>query len=388
MLTSLKETTTLEGLLKAISENGFEAIVPVIEVLINEAAKLERAKALKAAPYERTEERQGHANGFKDKTMHTRMGAVRVKIPQVRGLDFYPGCIEKGIRSERALKLAVAEMYVQGVATRKVQKITEKLCGFHVSSTQVSKLVGQLDEGLKAFRERPLGRFRYVYFDAIYEKVREHGMVQKKAVLIALGVNDEGQREILGISASSSEAEVHWRAFFESLCRRGLNGVELIISDDHKGLKNALTAIFPTIPWQRCYFHLAQNAQQYAPNKAMKTEIADAVREVFNETSKEEAEQRLKRVVKRFEDKAPKFAEWFEENAHEAFTFFKFPKNHWKKIRTNNNAERLNREIRRRTRVVCIFPNENSCLRLITAVLQETHEAWTTGRAYLKMEKE
>jgi transposase-like protein len=385
MLTSLKETTTLEGLLKAISENGFDAVLPVIEVLINEAAKLQRAKALKAAPYERTEERQGHANGFKDKTVHTRMGPLKVKIPQVRGLDFYPGCIEKGIRSERALKLAIAEMYVQGVATRKVQKITEELCGFHVSSTQVSNLVRELDEGLKAFRERPLGCFKYVYFDAIYEKVREHGLVQKKSVLIAIGVNEEGHREILSISVSSSEAEVHWRTFFENLCKRGLKGVKLIISDDHKGLKNALAAIFSNIPWQRCYFHLAQNAQNYVPQKAMQEEIADAVREVFSETSLEDAQQRLKRVVPRFEDKAPKFAEWFEENAPEAFTYLDFPKEHWKKIRTNNNAERLNREIRRRTRVVSIFPNEDSCLRLITAVLQEIHEQWTTGKVYIKM---
>jgi transposase-like protein len=357
----------------------------LFQTLLNEAAKIERSEALRATPYERAPERTGYANGFKDKTIHTRMGALKVKIPQVRGLEFYPGCIEKGNRSERALKLAIAEMYVQGVSTRKVQKITEELCGFQISSTQVSNLSKLLDEELEQFRNRPLGRYKYVYLDALYEKVRHQGLVRDWAVLIATGVNEDGKREIIGISTSLSEAEVHWRCFLENLCGRGLSGVELIISDEHAGLKKARKAVLPAVKFQRCYFHLAQNAQHYFPQKSMIGEVADAVREIFNETSLEDAGQRLKRVAERYQEKAPKFAEWLEQNAPESFTYFNFPKEHWRKIRTNNNQERLNKEIRRRTRVVSIFPNEAACTRLITAVLQEMHKDWSTGKIYLKI---
>jgi len=387
MLTSLPEDTKILKLLKVLIDNGIEGGMPeVLQTLLNEAARIERTEALKAAPYERTEERTGYANGFKDKTLHTRMGALKVKVPQVRGLEFYPGCLEKGIRSERALKLAIAEMYVQGVSTRKVRKITEELCGLEISSTQVSNLAKLLDKELDNFRNRPLQCFHYVYLDAIYEKVRVNGVVQSISVLIAVGVNQEGKREILAISTSLSEAEVHWRAFLESLASRGLHGVELFISDDHAGLKKARQAVFPAVKFQRCYFHLAQNAQYYARNKSMRQELADAVREIFAENSLENAYQRLQKVASNYQDTAPEFAAWLEENAPEAFTYFAFPKTHWRKIRTNNAMERLNREIRRRTKVVAIFPNQEACLRLITAFLQEVNDEWLTGKTFLTME--
>ncbi len=220
----------------------------------------------------------------------------------------------------------------------------------------------------------------------MYEKVRINGVVQSVCVLIALGVNEEGKREILGVSTSLSEAEVHWRTFLESLAHRGLQGIELFISDNHAGLKKARLAVFPAVKFQRCYFHLAQNAQHYARNKDMQKELADAVREIFAENSLENAHQRLKKVVDRYHDKAPEFAAWLEENAPEAFTYFAFPKTHWRRIRTNNAMERTNREIRRRTKVVAIFPNQQACLRLVTAVLQEMHDDWATERKYLKME--
>lgn len=384
MLTPLKQGSELEGLIKAISQHGFEAIIPIMQVLFNEAAKMERQEALGAAPYERTCERVGHANGFKDKTIHTRMGTMQVKIPQVRGLEFYPGCLEKGTRSERALKLAIAEMYIQGVSTRKVQKITEELCGFEISSTQVSNLCKLLDEELERFRNRPLGHFRYVYLDAIYEKVRHQGIVRDLAVLTAIGVNDAGKREVLSVSISLSEAEVHWRTFLEALAQRGLHGIELLISDDHSGLKKARKAVFPAVAYQRCYFHLAQNAQHYSPKKSMNDDIADAVRGIFTETSLGAAQKRLKKIVQEYQDKAPEFSQWLEENAPESFSYLAFPKEHHRKIRTNNCSERTNKEIRRRTRVVSIFPNKQSCLRLVTAVLQEIHEEWSVGKAYLK----
>jgi putative transposase len=349
--------------------------------------KMEREAVLKAAPYERNSERVGYANGFKEREYASRLGTLKIQIPQVRGLSFYPKCIEKGGRSERALKLAVAEMYVQGVSTRKVATITEELCGFEISSTQVSRCAKLLDEELQRFRERPLtSKYAYVYFDAEYEKVRHGHSVIDMATLIAIGVNEEGRREILGVSSALSEAEVHWRAFFEDLQRRGLSGVQLFISDDHSGMKAARRAIFPSVKWQRCQFHMAQNAMSYAPKKSMQEELAEAIRKIFQATDYDTAKEQKKRCSERYKEIAPQFVKWLENSIEEGLTCFSFPEQHRKKIRTVNGLERLNKEIRRRTRVATLFPNVASCERLITAVLQEVHEEWISGRQYLDMD--
>jgi len=294
--------------------------------------------------------------------------------------------LEKGTRSERALKLALAEMYIQGVSTRKVKEITEQLCGFEVSSTQASRATAELDSQLKAWRERPLGRYPYVFFDARYEKVRQDGRVQDAAVLLAVGVNHEGKREALGVSVALSEQEIHWRAFYESLVQRGLHGVELIISDAHSGLGNARKALFGGIPWQRCQFHLQQNAQAYVPRHDMKREVAADIRAIFNSINRYEAEALLKKLVLKYEKSASRLADWMENALPEGLTVFDFPANHQKRLRTTNGLERLNREIRRRTRIANIFPNEASCLRLVTALVMETSEDWVTGRTYLKLD--
>ena len=217
--------TLSEGLLETLAENGCDALPDVLRLLLNAAMLIERQKHLGAGPYERTSERVGHANGFKDKTIQTRMGAVPLSVPQVREGGFYPSALEKGQRSERALKLALAEMYVQGVSTRKVAAITEKLCGFDISSAQVSRLAAEMDAALEAWRNRPLGEFPYVSLDARYESVRVDGRMRDAAVLIALGVDKSGKRQILGVSVSLSEAEVHWRDFLKGLVARGLSGV-------------------------------------------------------------------------------------------------------------------------------------------------------------------
>jgi putative transposase len=284
------------------------------------------------------------------------------------------------------LKVAIAEMYVQGVSTRHVKKITEELCGFEISSTQVSRLASLLDEELKAFRQRPLGRIKYIYVDARYEKVRHGGNVRDLAVLSAIGVNEKGKREILGISVSLSEAEVHWRHFFEDLQKRGMNGLGLIISDDHSGLAAARKAVFPSVPWQRCIFHMAQNAQSYAPKQEVKEEIGQVMRDIFNCPNLNLALECKRISVEKYAKVAPKFAEWLENNLEEGLTFFQFPQEHRKKIRTSNAMERLNQEIKRRTRVVRVFSNEESCERLVTAILQEIHEEWITGKVYLNVE--
>ena len=361
-------------------EQGIEGFSPVLQLLLNEAMKAERSEHLHAQPYERTEARQGQANGFKSKTLLTRSGPLELSIPQVRDSSFYPQALEKGSRSEVALKLALAEMYVTGVSTRKVTQITEKLCGTSISSTQVSRVCKALDEGLTQFRERSLvaSCFRYVYLDATYQRIRYNGVVRNLAVLVAIGVNAEGRRELLGVCVSLSEAEVYWRDFFQTLVTRGLFGVSLFVSDDHAGMRAAREAIFPTVPWQRCQFHLAQNAQGYAPNRGMREEIGQAMRDIFNSPSAVHAQEMLNQVVAKYAKSAPKFAAWLETNGIEGFTVFQFPRDHWKKLRTSNVIERINREIKRRTRVATLFPNEESCLRLVSAVLQEIHEEWTT----------
>ena len=246
-------------ILEELMEEGTEAFRNVLEKLFNLAMEMERSEFLGAGPYQRTEERRDHANGFKDKTVATRVGRLKLKIPQVRNLSFYPKSLERGCRSEKALKLAIAEMYVKGVSTRKVSKITEQLCGTEISATQVSRIAKLLDTELEQFRERELEEYRVVYLDAHYEKVRVNGTVQDLAILKALGVNRWGKREVLGVSATLSEAEVHWREFLQALQKRGLQGVELVVSDDHVGLRAARRAVFPSVPWQRCQFHLGQN---------------------------------------------------------------------------------------------------------------------------------
>ena len=286
--------TRFDELLQLLSENGFDGMAEAIEILMNEAMKLERAEALGAMPYQRTESRQGYANGFKSKTVNTRLGRLNLKVPQTRDVDFYPSAIERGERSERALKLAVAEMYVQGVSTRKVAEITKELCGLDVSSTQVSRAAAMLDEELEAWRNRPLDRTPYVILDARYEKVRHGGSVRDCATLVAIGILEDGRRSVLGVSSALSEAEVHWRGFIESLIERGLHGVRMIVSDDHSGLRHAREACFPGTAWQRCQFHLQQNAIHYVPKMAMRTEVAEDLRSVFNAPDRHEADRLLR----------------------------------------------------------------------------------------------
>jgi len=345
---------------------------------------LERQQYLNAEPYERSEERQAHANGFKEKTVKTRVGKLTLAVPQVREGGFYPKSLEKGLRSERALKLALAEMYVQGVSTRKVTAIIEELCGFEVTSSQVSRAAAELDGVLLAWRERPLGEFPYLSLDARYEKVRVDGQVRDAAVFTAVGVDLLGHRQVLGVSVALSEAEVHWRSFLSSLVRRGLSGVRLVTSDDHAGLKAARVAVLGGVPWQRCQCHLQRNAQAYVPKQEMKAEVACDLRGVFNASSRTDAQEQLRKIVQKYEQTASKLAEWMEMNVPEGLAILAFPSAHQRLLRTTNGVERaINQEIKRRTQVVRVFPNEASCLRLVTAVVMEISEEWETGKAYL-----
>ncbi len=372
--------------LEQLTAEGLEGLPDMLRVLVNEAMQIERSRHVNAKPYERSDERSGHANGYKPKTVRTRVGAVTFDIPQVREGGFYPGALEKGLRSERAFTLALAEMYVQGVSTRKVAAITERLCGTSVSAAQVSRAAKQLDEVLEIWRNRPLGEVVYLYLDARYEKVRQAGSVRDVAILIASGVKKDGKRSILGISVSLSEAKIHWRDFLSGLVQRGLHGIQLVVSDNHAGIKAARKAVFTGVPWQRCQFHLQQNAMQYVPHVSMRREVAEDIRIIFNMPNRETAETYLKKTVEKYALIAPKLADWMEVNISEGFTVFSFPRAHQKRLRTSNYLERLNQEIKRRTRVVRLFPNEQSCLRLISAILMEVSEEWEYGRLYLKMD--
>jgi len=385
-MTYQTDCTLPDELLEQIADQGLDVLPELIRTVINTAMQIERQQFLNASPYERSPERRGHANGYKPKTVTTRVGQVSFDVPQVRDSSFYPQALEKGLRSERALKLALAEMYVQGVSTRRVAAITEKLIGTEVTSVQVSRAVAELDQQLQAWRERSLGRYKYLWLDARYEKVRIDGIVRDAAVLMAAGLNLDGKREVLGVSTSLSEAEIHWRSFLESLTQRGLTGVELITSDDHAGLGKARIAVFGGVPWQRCQFHLQQNAQAYVPRRALKSEVAADIRAVFNARHRQEAQELLALVLQKYAKIAPDLADWMEENIPEGLTVFSFPEKHRRRLRTTNGLERLNREIRRRTRVAVLFPNTASCLRLVTAIIMEISEEWQTGRIYIRLD--
>lgn len=396
-MTRREETTPTEQgsafdlVLETLDAHGLAAMGEAMRLIVNEAMRLERQRFVGAAPHERTPARRGQANGFKPKTVTTRVGSITFDVPQVRdpvdGQRFYPSALERGVRSERALKLAVAEMYVQGVSTRKVAQVVEQLCGHQVSSTDVSRAAALLDAELEAWRTRPLGRFDHVLLDARYEKVRHGGSVVSCALLLAVGIDPEGRRSVLGVSVSLSEAEVHWRSFLESLQTRGLHGVVLVVSDDHAGLKAALAARLPGVSWQRCQFHLQQNAQAYVPKVALRTEVARSLRAIFQAPDRAEADRLLAQAVAHYAPHAPDLARWMESNVPEGLTVFARPPSERRMLRTVNLLECLNKELRRRTRVATLFPNPASLLRLASAVLVEFSEEWETGRIYLPKER-
>jgi transposase-like protein len=312
-MTYTDDSTLTTELLEQISQEGLEYLPELIRILVNAAMQAERQKHLGAELYERSPQRRGYANGYKPKTVKTRVGEITFDVPQVRDGSFYPDALEKGLRSERALTMTLAEMYVQGVSTRKVAAITEQLCGTAVTSSAVSRATAQLDEVLSAWREQPLAEIPYVYLDARYEKVRQDGQVRDAAVLLAAGVSPEGQLQILGVSVALSEAEAHWRTFLQSLVARKLRGVQLIVSDDHAGLEAARKAVFGGVPWQRCQFHLQQNAQAYVPRRSLLKEVAQDLRGVFNAPDRASAESYLKQLIRKYETRASKLANWLEQ---------------------------------------------------------------------------
>lgn len=360
----------------------------IMELIMNAAMIVERNAHLNAMPHQRCEERTGYSNGFKPRGLNTSMGKLDLAMPQVRDCEapFHSSLLEKGSRSERALKASIAEMYIQGVSTRRVTKILETMCGLSITSSQVSKLTAELDDEFEKWRTRPLPEIIYVILDATYKKVRLDGAVRDCAVLVVTGVRrDNGKRMILAVSCALSEAEAHWREVLRDIRERGIGIPELVTSDAHEGLRAALKSTLRGTPWQRCQFHLQQNAQAYVPKESMKKKVASDIRKIFDSADLPHAELMLETMVGKYSKSAPELARWMEHNIPEGLTIFGFPENVRKRLRTSNMCENLNSQINRRTRVVGLFPNEASLLRLVTAVLMEISEAWETGKTYLSI---
>lgn len=379
--------TLTEDSINLLLEHGLAAGLPLIaEMIINKAMLIERSLHLRADPYERSDARNGYANGLKDRGFQSSVGKLALRVPQTRDSDepYRPSMLESGSRSDRALKVAIAEMYLQGVSTRRVTKVMEKLCGFEVSSTQVSRLTAELDETFELWRARALPEIAHLIIDATYIKVRIGGSVQDCAVFTAIGVRrDNAKRMILGVSCALSEAEVHWRSFLVSLKERGIGIPESVTSDAHEGIRAALKAVFNATPWQRCQFHLQQNAQAYVPKLDMRKPVAADIRSVFNADTRAHADLRLDDLVEKYAKSAPELSNWMQTAIPEGLQVFNLPEHKRKRLRTSNAAETLNTQIKRRTKVAGLFPNTDSILRLVTAILIEISEEWETGKAYL-----
>jgi putative transposase len=359
----------------------------IVERLLQEFLEAEMTEHVSAAPYERTTERKGHRNGHKPRTLRTRVGTLNLFVPQDREGTFSTRLFSRYQRNEKALVLALMEMYVEGISTRKVKDVTEKLCGTSFSKSLVSSLAARLDSELQAWRSRPLEAeaYPYLFVDARYEKVRVGHRIVSQGVLIVSAVRaPDGFREILGVEVADTESEATYQELFRSLKERGLSGVELVISDDHEGLKTAIFRHFQGASWQRCQVHYARNLLGMV-GYAKRKDLAAQLRAIFAATSRDTALRLASELADRWRESHPKVAEHLEEHLEECLSCLAFPESHRRRIRTTNGQERLNQEIKRRSRVVRIFPNRQACLRLVTALCVEQSEEWETGRRYLDM---
>ena len=371
--------TVIATVMEQLMAEGPQAMAQIMTALMNLAMRMEREQFLGAGHYERAVDRRGYANGTKPKLIDTVAGTLSLEVPKTTGTDepYYPQALERGRRSCRAVMLAVAEMYVCGVSTRDVERVMAEFGLKSLSSTQVSRATKLLDDELEAWRGRTLGEIRYLFLDARYEKSRQGGVVRDAAVLSAFGVGPDGRRRILGVSVALSEAEIHWRAFLEDLVARGMRGVRFITSDDHAGLEAARKAVLGGAVWQRCQFHLAQNAIHHATTAAIRKRIGGQLREIWNAKNLAAAEDELKSLVDAYRKSAPELAAWLEVAIPEGLAVFTLPEHHRKRMRTANPIERsIQQELKRRTVKVRVFPNNASLLRLVTAVLVEIDETW------------
>ena len=364
-------------------DEGFRA---ALREYVQEVLEAEMDEALGASKWERTEGRQGYRSGYYGRTFITRVGKLELRVPQDRHGRFSTEVFERYQRSEKALVSALSEMYIQGVSTRKVKAVTEELCGHGFSASTVSRINKKLDEELKKFADRQLEEpYPYLILDARYEKVRDDGVIRSRAVLIAIGINWDGRRCVLGVELANRETQSSWKSFLEGLRGRGLGGVEFVVSDDHSGLRKAVMEILPEAVWQRCYVHFLRNALHHLPRKA-DDDCLKELRWLYDRRCLEEAKRDLAAWLGKWQGTYPKLCDWVEENIEETLTYYRLPLQHHKHLKSTNMLERINEEIRRRTRVIRIFPNGSSCLRLVRALTIETHENWIEATRYINMD--
>ena len=358
----------------------------LLREVLQEVLEQEMTEAIGAEKGERSPGRLGYRSGYYGRALVTRVGKLELRIPQDRQGNFSTQIFERYQRSEKALVSALAEMYIQGVSTRKVKAITEELCGHAFSASAISAVNKTLDESLERFAKRPSEEaYPYLVLDARYEKVREDGVIRSQAVQIAIGINDEGRRQILAVELANRESQTSWRDVLLELKSRGLRGVEFVVSDDHPGLKRAIAEVIPEAVWQRCYVHFLRNALDHLPRKAV-DDCRQELRWLYDRRDLSEAQKDLAQWLERWGTRYPKLCEWVEENIGETFSFYRLPLQHHKHLKSTNMLERFNEEIKRRTRVARIFPNASSCLRLVRALAVETHEGWLEASRYLNMD--
>lgn len=382
-MTTHKRNTKLST--REAVEGDRDLMKALMKEALQEVLEGEMTEFLGAAPSERTQERQGYRAGYYGRNLVTRIGKLELRVPRDRHGEFSTAVFERYQRSEKALVAALAEMYVQGVSTRKVKAITEELCGHQFSASTISSINKGLDESLAKFANRRLDdEYPYLILDARYEKVREDSVIRSQAVMIAIGINWEGQRQVLAVEMANRESQSSWKTFLSRLKQRGLHGVEFVVSDDHAGLKRAIEEVLTEASWQRCYVHFLRNALDYLPRKA-DDDCLQELRWIYDRRDIQEAERDLASWIGKWQGRYPKLVDWVEANIGQTLSFYRLPRAHHKHLKSTNMLERLNEEIKRRTRVVRIFPNTESCLRLVRALCVETHETWLEDSRYLNM---
>ena len=384
-MTRINLTLSEETLHHLISGDD-KGISMLLREALNQILEHQRTEQIEAARYERTETRRGLRNGYKPRKLNTRVGTLNLRVPQIRDGVFSTELLRRYQRSEQALVLALMEMVVNGVSTRKVARITEELCGTEFSASTVSSLCKQLDPIVEGWKNRSLDgqAFPFVLVDALVIKLRDNGRVRPHSTMLAIGINAEGNREILGFQVGDSESESSWTDFFNSLKNRGLSGIDLVVSDDHRGLVNAVQTCFQGVTWQRCQTHFTKNILDKCP-KSLQAELKARLRTVFEANDTETARKLAKGIHEEYADKAARAVETLDQGFEDAIAVLALPEYYRRKLRTTNSVERLNEEIRRRERVIRIFPNPESAVRLIGAVLMEHHEEWSEGRRYFDM---
>ncbi|HEX2833516.1 MAG TPA: IS256 family transposase [Thermoanaerobaculia bacterium] len=365
---------------------GGDVVRELFRDVLQEVLEVEMTETLQAKPGERTAERLGLRSGYYSRTLITRVGKLELRVPQDRDGRFSTQLFERYQRSEKALVSALAEMYVQGVSTRKVKAITEELCGHSFSASSISDINKTLDEQLAQFSTRRLDEeYPYLILDARYERVRENGTIHKRAVLVAIGINWDGRRCVLGVELANRESISSWKEFLLGLRKRGLTGVELVVTDDHAGLRPAIAEVLPEAAWQRCYVHFLRNCLDHLPRKG-DDDCLRELRWIYERRNLGEARNDLAAWIAKWESRYAKLVAWVEDNIEETLTFYRLPAQHHKHLKSTNMLERLNEELKRRTHVVRIFPNAPSCLRLVRALAVETHENWIEATRYLNMD--